>query len=396
MERSSRLTDVSNSSPLRVALVAAGTGGHIMPALALADALGNIGRQVEVEYICGNRPVELELYRHAGIEPRVFPVGSMSGAGGLAKAGRALGLGYSFAKSLSMMRRYDVAVGMGGYLSGPVLSAAALCRVPVVLHDSNTILGRANELMAKRAQAIACGLPLVEKPQGVPDERLHLVGTPVRLSVLRGDRAAAAGEMYFDPEGFTLLITGGSQGARGLNSLMARTLGCLNEMWPEPRRMQVVWSAGSGNLEAVRAEMEENGVQGQTYLAPSIERMDWAYAMADLVISRAGGSTLAEILACAKPSLLVPLPTSKNDHQRHNAEHLEKGQAALIFNEENTDPRRMAAEIASLVREPLRLTAMSEAARRLARPDAARDLAHLVIEAAEKRLTESKKGKAKP
>jgi len=375
------MADKDSRTPIRVALVAAGTGGHIMPALGLAEALGNIGRPVEVEYICGNRPVEREIYAQAGVTPRIFPVGSAV-TSGMGKALRMAGLGYSFVRSLLMTRRYDVAVGMGGYLSGPVLSAAAISRVPIVLHDSNTILGRANELMARRARVIACGLPLIRFPEGVEESRFVETGTPVRLSVMHGNREAAAREMYLQADAFTILIMGGSQGAVGLNRLMVRALESLGEIWPGPKRMQVIWSAGANNLPDLRADLEKHGVQGQMFLAPSIERMDEAYAMADLVVSRAGGSSLAEVLACAKPSILVPLPTSKDDHQRHNAEVLRKGQAALVYDENKADPRQLASEMASLIKEPLRRTALIEGARRLARPDAARDLAHLVLDVA--------------
>ncbi|MBN1866433.1 UDP-N-acetylglucosamine--N-acetylmuramyl-(pentapeptide) pyrophosphoryl-undecaprenol N-acetylglucosamine transferase [Candidatus Sumerlaeota bacterium] len=376
------MADRPPDSSLRIAIAAGGTGGHIMPALALGEALGNIGHSVRIDYICGNRPVELDIYSKSGVMPRVFPVGSITEGGWLRRAWQYVGLAYTFLRSLLMIRRYDVVVGMGGYTTGPVLSAALLCRVPIVIHESNTVLGRVNRRLAPRARILACGLPLVAKPENVDPARIHVVGTPVRLFITKGSRAEAAETMYLQPDAFTLFVCGGSQGARGLNGLMARTLGHLSGIWPSDRPFQVVWATGAKNIESVREQLENERLRGQLFLAPTIERMDHAFAMADLAVGRAGGSWLAEIALCGIPSILVPLPHGADRHQHHNAEILVRHKAALGYEQDIIEPRELARQILELANDSLRLEMMASAARTLARPDAARDLARLVVETA--------------
>ena len=371
-----------NPEALRVAIAAGGTGGHIMPALALAEALTNIGRPVRTDFVCGNRPVELQIYASAGVRPVVFPVGSMSSGSRWRRVRQRAGLAYSFVKSLLLVHRYDVVVGMGGYISVPFLTAAWLGRVPIILHDSNTVLGRVNRFMARRAAAVACGMPLVRHPEKVPPDRVFQVGTPVRLFITRGSRAEAARSMYLREDAFTIFINGGSQGARGLNDLMARTLGCLSERWTSDKPLQVVWSTGSANLLQVRQALQAQPLKCQIWMAPSIERMDLAYAISDLVISRAGGSTLAEVLLCGLPSILIPLPYAAENHQHYNAGVLARHGAALLCDEKDTSPEILADKIAGLASRPDEMAEMAKAARRLSCPDAGRDLARIVVEAA--------------
>jgi UDP-N-acetylglucosamine--N-acetylmuramyl-(pentapeptide) pyrophosphoryl-undecaprenol N-acetylglucosamine transferase len=393
------MTD-KESKPLRIAIAAGGTGGHIMPALALAQALNNIGRPVKVDFVCGNRPVELDIYAKAGIKPMVLSVGATSGTP-LQKLWQRVALGFSFLKFLLLARRYDVMVGMGGYITAPVLTAACFARVPYILHDSNTVLGRVNRILAPKAPttalervirifgseatALALGLPLAQIPEKVFANRLHVIGTPVRLFIAKGDRKEAAKEMYLNPDAFTLFINGGSLGARGLNQLMAQTLGVLSASWPNDVPMQVIWSTGQANFEETREALAAQPVKGQVFLAPSIERMDLAYSLTNLVICRAGGSTLAEMLLCGLPSILFPLPIAAEDHQRHNALALVKEGAAILLDEREVDAKRVASEIVKLVKDAKRLRKMANAARKMASPDAARDLASIVVRATEKR-----------
>jgi len=276
-----------------------------------------------------------------------------------------------------------VLVGMGGYIAAPAATAAAIWRIPIVLHDSNSVLGRVNRILAPKAAVIASGLPLVNFPEGVDPAKIAEVGTPVRLSIPRGDREEAARETYLRTDAFTLFIYGGSLGAVGLNDLMAETVGHICAQWPEDAPpFQVIWEAGPDNLTQVRNALEDKHLKGQFWIAPSIERMDHAYALADLVIGRAGGSFLAELLLCGLPSILFPLPTAADQHQHHNAAVLKRRRAAIVREQDETDPRQLADEILTLVREPQRLAALAEVAEDLACPSAARDLARLVVETA--------------
>ncbi len=366
---------------LRVAIAAGGTGGHIMPALALGDALSNIGHPVDVQFLCGSRDLEREIYADAEIDPIVFPVRSISSGGRVHRAIQMLGMAYTFMHSMWIMRRFDVVVGMGGYITGPVLSAAKILRIPFVLHDSNTVLGKVNTMMAPFAAVIAQGMPLLSRPEQVPEQRFVELGTPVRRGISRGSREEAAPTMFLaDDEAFTILILGGSQGARGVNTLVADMLDDLMKIWPEDRLLQLIWATGSKNIQQVRDAVHDKPFRGRMWLAPTLERMDHAYAMADLVIGRAGGSTLAEILVCNLPSILIPYPQSKEDHQKYNATVLKRKGAALIFDEAESTASDLAKGVFELASDPEFLDEMADSARVLSCPDAARDLARIVVE----------------
>jgi UDP-N-acetylglucosamine--N-acetylmuramyl-(pentapeptide) pyrophosphoryl-undecaprenol N-acetylglucosamine transferase len=375
----------SNDKPvstLRVALAAGGTGGHIMPAIALAEVLGNIGYPVEIQFFCGNRPLEKKIYADADITPTQIPVGGMTAGGLLSRLAQAVGLVRGLFKCLLCVRSFDVVVGMGGYSSAPILLAAWLANVPIVLHDSNAVLGRVTRWLAPRAKALACGLPLVNPPRNVSPDRIHDIGTPVRLWISRGDAAEAAKSMYFNPETFTMFICGGSQGAKGLNRFMGAVFQEMAEFWPPDKTMQVIWSAGPQNVDEVRQMIQERNLRGQFWITPVMDRMDHAFALSNIVIGRAGGSFLAEVLLCGKPSILFPLPHGVDQHQHHNAEVLDRNGAAVVFDENTTSPREVAEEILHFLQTTHDIEVMSEAARRLSRPGAARDLARLIIRAA--------------
>jgi UDP-N-acetylglucosamine--N-acetylmuramyl-(pentapeptide) pyrophosphoryl-undecaprenol N-acetylglucosamine transferase len=355
-----------------------------MPALALGQALANIGRETAVDYFCGNRDVELRIYRRAGVAPRVLPVGSQMAGSSARRFWQKVKLGASFLRCFFLMGRYDVAVGMGGYVAAPVLFAAWLRRKPIILHDSNTILGKVSRAMASRAKIVACGMPLAVVPEKIDRKKLVEIGTPVRLNINKGNREAAAKSMYLRPDAFTLFIYGGSLGARGLNQLMAEALGKIGESWPHDKAFQVVWATGGENIEAVKAALRDKTIRGQLWLAPEIDDMDQAYAISDLVVARAGGSFLAELMLCGKPSILFPLPNSSENHQLHNAEVLAKRQAALLLDEKSVSPDELAGRILDLALNPAKRETMARACAKLACPDAARDLAKLIVDSAKR------------
>ncbi len=374
----------SRKKPLRIAIAAGGTGGHIMPAIALGQTFADIGEPVELDFFCGNRPVEKRIYEKNGIHPRIVPVGSIQAGSKVTRLLQYMKLVFSFLRCFFLMGRYDAVVCMGGYVAAPVVMAGWLRRRPIVLHDSNTVLGRVNRMMAKRAKAIACGMPLVNYPENIHAAKFIEIGTPVRLFIDKGDRVEAAESMYFQPGMFTLFIYGGSLGARALNKLMAETLGQLAGIWPPGKGLQVIWATGKENLEEVRNALRDKPIRGQLWLAPEIERMDLAYAASDLIIARSGGSFLAEIMACGKPAILFPLPSSAENHQYHNAQVLARHGAALVRDQNETSPSNLAKEIAKLAARTDKLQQMSEKSLQMACPDAARDLARLVIESTKK------------
>lgn len=384
-EMAQKKADPKSQKPMRVAIAAGGTGGHIMPALALAKTLNTARFPLTVDFLCGNRPVEKRIYQAAGMYPRVFPVGSIQHKSLFVRAWRYLILFWSFLISLLQIGKYDVVVGMGGYVTLPVIFAAWVRRVPIVLHEQNTVLGKVNRLLAKKSWKVACGMPLHQPPTNGTANHYVQTGTPVRPAIHKGNKQEAVQAMYLQEECFTLLINGGSLGSKALNTLMVRTLGCLSGIWPEDRCLQVIWSTGQPHFETVRAALNEEHLKCQIYVAPHIDRMDLAYSLTDLVISRAGGSTLAELEACGLPALLFPLPSAADKHQFYNAKVLEEKGAALTYDEREITPEKLAQKIVSLGASPVHLSAMSQAAKRLSNPEASKDLARLVVKAARSR-----------
>ena len=371
---------------IRIALAAGGTGGHIMPALATADALRHLDHPARVDFFCGNRPGERRIYAAAGVEPCVLPLGPMTAGGPVRRIRQLFTLISGLFQAVRLIGRYDAVAGMGGYVAGPVLMAAWLRGVPFVVHDSNTILGRVNRWMGRRAKAIACGLPLAKTPPKIDPRKVIQLGTPVRPVIGRCHREEAARAMGVRSDAFTLFLNGGSLGgSRTYAAVLIGALPILRQRWNDPRPLQVIWATGPTNLENIRAAMAEKNFTENLHLFPTIEHMEHPYALADLIIGRAGGSSIAEILNCGLPSILFPLPISAERHQYYNADVLARTGAAIVCADDKTTSEELAGIIADLSVNPDRLRNMAEAAHRLAHPDAARDLALLIERIAEKK-----------
>lgn len=285
-------------------------------------------------------------------------------------------------RCLGIVRRFNphVILGTGGYVSLPAAFAARISGVPLVLHEQNSIPGLANRVARRFAASVGVSFPGSEKFFG---EGAVVVGNPVRADIARLDRAATNQEALsffgLDPEKPTLLGFGGSQGARSINEAL---IGAASEL--HGSGMQVLHLCGTGKLEPTLAAWEELTLElGSDELIYRVvgytDRMDLAYSCADLALSRAGASTIAELAAAGLPALLVPLPISLDDDQRHNAEAVVAvGGARMILNADLT-PGRLASEVKELLFDRLELQAMSRAIRTMARPDAADRMADLVM-----------------
>ncbi len=365
----------------RVLLAAGGTGGHIYPAVALSHALAELAPDVEVQFICGNRPSEWQIYRRLGIQPWVLPLGHRRP--GLIDRFRFWG---QFMAALARSRRQlrqkpvQVAVGFGSYVSVAPLLAARLSGARIVLHEQNERAGSANRALAPLASSIGTA---VERPRGLWNRRRqHAVGNPIRSEILAPvDRAEARRYFRVGQERLVCLCLGGSQGAQGLNRLLLDLLHRSESAENHAAAWQLLWSTGPAHFEVVQRELatmrrppEEHSIN------PYIEEMARAYAAADLIIARAGALTLSELTALGKPSILLPLPHAGR-HQFANALRLDRAGAAHIVDQD--DPRaldQLESILDELARDPGRLATMAEAARSLGRPDAAHQLARLVLE----------------
>lgn len=349
---------MSDQPPILVA--AGGTGGHVFPATAFLDALKAQGRRgVLATDGRGRRFID----DSCGFEVHELPAArAQGGFAGRTAALVALVDGWFQARALLRRVRPLAVVGFGGYATVP-LALAASRAVPLILHEQNRVLGRANRMLARRAQLIACGFPdPAAAPAGAPP--LRHIGVPIRRI------ARDAGAPYALPtadQPFRLAVFGGSQGARALSQLGVETAAALPEAIRQ--RLRVTQQARPEDVEATTAAYRAAGVDAD--VRPFFQDLPTRIAQAHLVMARAGASTIAEITALGRPSILIPLPTAKDDHQTANAAYLKELGAAIVAPERDVTGERLAKLVHTLIDQPERLAALSTAAHAAACPDAA-------------------------
>ncbi len=334
-------------------VMAGGTGGHIYPGLAVADALRERGWKVV--WMGNPDGMEARIVPASGYDVAWVRFTALRGKGLLRKLLLPFNLLRGFAQALAQIRRVrpDVVLGMGGYVTFPGGMMAALLGRPVVVHEQNSVAGLANRVLAGVADKVVTGFPDVLK-------KGEWLGNPVRADITA---VAPPAERFAGRSGpLKVLVVGGSLGAAALNEAMPQALALLA---PEDRPL-VTHQAGARQIEALRAGYEAAGVSGE--LLPFIDDMAARYAGADLVICRAGALTVAELAAVGVASVLVPFPHAVDDHQTGNARFLADAGAAILLPQTELTPQRLAALLQSMTRE--RLLEMAEKARHCTRPDA--------------------------
>jgi UDP-N-acetylglucosamine--N-acetylmuramyl-(pentapeptide) pyrophosphoryl-undecaprenol N-acetylglucosamine transferase len=357
----------ATGNPITVLILAGGTGGHVFPALAVAERLRDLG--VRVEWLGTAAGLESRLVPGAGIALHRVAVSGLRGRGAAALLGAPLRLLRALAQSLAVLRRVRprAVLGMGGFVSGPGGLAAWLLRIPLLVHEQNAVPGLTNRWLARFA-----GRAMEAFPGSLsPSVHARHTGNPVRASLLGlpppAQRLAGRG-----PE-LRLLVLGGSQGAKALNEVVPAALARLGQG-------VAVWhQVGGAHLEHAGERYRQAGVQAR--LVGFIDDMADAYGWADLVLCRAGAMTVAEVAAVGVASILVPYPHAVDDHQSANARYLADAGAALLLPQPELDPRRLAGLLAELAGARERLLRMAEAARALAMPDAAAAVAGHCLEA---------------
>lgn len=354
-------------------IAAGGTGGHIFPGLALADAIVAEEPSARVAFVGTKRGLESTLIPKAGYQLHLVDMVPFAGSNKLRVPG-ALTRSVWQARRLLKMHSADAAIGMGGYASVPLVIAARLRRIPALVHESGAILGRANALAARFTSHVgyafentAGNLPGSVKPR--------VVGMPLAPQFSDFDRDAlrAQARAAFDlPEGkAALFVMGGSLGAAHLNDLAVELAG----LWKDRDDVAIVIKAGRDHSERVEEGLARNGGSSVARCISFFERMDHAYAAADLAVCRAGAGTVAEVAVTGLPSILVPYPHAIDDHQTLNAGALVRAGAAVLVPDAELTIERVQPTIEELLFSPDRLRKMSEAARTVAHPRAAEELA---------------------
>jgi len=349
-----------------IMIMAGGTGGHVFPGLAVADYLREAGWRVV--WLGAKTGMEATLVPKHGYPMAWVSFSGLRGRGPVALFLLPLRLLVAFWQSARAIfaHRPDVVLGMGGYISFPGGMMAALFGKPLVVHEQNSIPGLANKVLAGVAERVLCAFPGALK-------RAILTGNPVRPEIAA---IAAPENRYAGRSGpLRLLVVGGSLGAKALNDVVPRTLALV----PGEPRPLVTHQSGAQHAESLRRAYSAAGVSAKT--PAFIEDMAAAYAEADLVVCRAGATTIAEIAAAGVASVLVPYPHAVDDHQTANARFLADAGAAVLVPQSELDAERLAGLLAGFGRE--RLSEMAKLARSLGRPDATRHVAGICMELAQ-------------
>jgi UDP-N-acetylglucosamine--N-acetylmuramyl-(pentapeptide) pyrophosphoryl-undecaprenol N-acetylglucosamine transferase len=351
-------------------LAAGGTGGHMVPAAALAAELKRRGHRVAL--VSDARGVRFPgLFD--GVETHVIPAGRFAGGPlGWAKAARQMVEGRRTARDLYRSLKPAAVVGFGGYPAFPALSAAFAAGIPTAVHEQNAVLGRVNRLVARRVDAIATSYPNTERLKPAYAGKVQLVGNPVREAVLN---LRSRPYPLLEEDGiFRVLVTGGSQGASVLSQVVPDGLAMLPVAFR--RRLQVTHQARIEDIDAAREKYASLDIAADlaTYLPDMPEQLAWAH----LVIARAGASTIAELTAAGRPAILVPLPGATDDHQTANARAITDAGGARTIPQPQFTPTELAKQMQKLGLDPSALENAAGRARACGMPDAVSDLADLV------------------
>lgn len=350
-----------------VVIAAGGTGGHVFPALAVAEVLRSAA--VPVVWMGTRRGLEARVVPDAGIAIEWLSVGGVRGKGWRTRLLAPLVLARACWQAGCILRRHRprALLGMGGFAAGPGGLMARVLRCPLVVHEQNALPGVTNRILSRFAQRVLEAMPGTFAPR----VRAEAVGNPVRASIA----ALPSPEARFEGRAGAarVLVLGGSQGARALNERLPRALGRLRGPPPEVRHQ-----CGARHLEAARAAYAEAGVAAT--VEPFIDDMAAAYGWADLVVGRAGAMSVWELATAGVGALLVPFPHAVDDHQTRNAAWLEAVGAAVVVQEQELDEARLAAELEALLGDRSMLLERGRRARALACPDAAERVAAVLRE----------------
>jgi len=353
---------------MRAILAGGGTGGHVIPALAIAHELKK-QYAAEVLFIGTARGIENRLVPAAGFPLHLIEVGTLNRVSFTTRLKTAIGLPGAVWEARRLLTEFhpDVVIGVGGYASGPAMLAAILKRVPTLAFEPNVVPGFANRVVARWVSAAAVHFEETARYF----RNAKVTGVPVRQAFFEISRDATPSSPP------TLLVFGGSQGARAINKVMFESAPALRERIPG---LRVVHQTGERDYND--ALMAYAPLGGSFEAHRFIDNMPGHFAQAHLIVCRSGASTVAEITAAGKPAVFVPFPRAADDHQRRNAEALEQAGAAVVLEEAKLSRETLVEAVGSLMGDPGRLAQMGAAARKLAHPNAAREIAEMAAQLA--------------
>jgi len=365
---------------MRILIAGGGTGGHLYPGIALAEEVKTRHPRNEVLFVGSARGLEVKAVPRAGFNLELIAVGPLKRQGLIATLKGLVQLPVALFQSFSILRRFDpdVVVGVGGYASGPLVLAAWLVRIPTAIQEQNARAGFTNRVLGKIVRA--CFVSFEEARAQFPASKTHLIGNPIRRAFVDNYlKSRIAGPRL------AILVTGGSQGAHQLNLRVIEAMELLAaSLGPKLSVFHQTGTKDEPEIAARYAKLLATGLQAKA--AAFIDDMAAAYEDADLMICRAGATTIAELTVCKKPSILVPFPFAADDHQTVNARSLVASGAAVLMPEKQLTGQKLADEIRALEGDRERLKRMSRASGILGRPEAAREIADVCVSLCSARL----------
>jgi UDP-N-acetylglucosamine--N-acetylmuramyl-(pentapeptide) pyrophosphoryl-undecaprenol N-acetylglucosamine transferase len=349
---------------VRILITGGGTGGHLFPAVALAEKFRDRDAKNKIQFVTTSRALDEQVLKDKGFSPRALEVGGLKGKGLKDKVRSFLKLPGAFAESLSILGEFrpHLVLGVGGYITGPIVLAAWVKRIPTAIQEQNSVPGITNRLLGKVVDCIFCAFG--ESRAYFPTKKCLLTGNPIRKEL---KLAATRKPGQIRP--LTILVLGGSQGARRINQILVDT---LEEIATLREEFFFIHQTGPTDQPWVAQAYEKKGFAH--HVQAFISDMAWAYGQAEMIISRAGAMTLSEITALGKASCLIPFPFAANNHQEHNARTLVSAGAAEMVLEKDLTPKDLGGRLKDWLARPEQLAAMARQAETLGRWEAAEEI----------------------
>lgn len=359
--------------PHRILVAGGGTGGHVYPALAIIEAL-RLLHPVEIRYIGGQGGIETRIVPSRGIIMETLWISGIIRGFALKNLLFPFKLLSSLFRSYSIIRRFrpDIAVGTGGYVSGPPLYIAALLRIPVLIQEQDVYPGITTRLLARKADKICIPYQAAREHFPGKDEHLIVTGNPVRQGLTGFSREEALRRYDLKDERLTVFVFGGSQGARSINTAMADLVDWL----VNDKQCQILWQTGDKLYNEVTAAV---GQRKNVVVKAYIEDMGTAYAASDIIVCRAGAGSLTELAIVAKPAILIPYPYAAGNHQERNSMLIEKEGAAVMIAEKGDWQPQLKQELQLLIDDPQQREEKRNNWKKLAREDAAQTIATEIL-----------------
>lgn len=357
---------------MRILIAGGGTGGHLYPGIALAEEVTTRQKGNEVLFVGTERGIEARVVPGLGFPIEYIDVSGLKGTGLVHRVRGFAQMPIALMQSLRILRRFkpDFAVGVGGYASGPVILAAWMLGMPTAVLEQNSVPGVTNRILAKFVSAVYVAFEASRKY--FPSHKVKPLGNPIRRQLLDNFLE----ERTEENDKFTILVLGGSQGAHMLNVRMVEAAAHLSRI---ADRIRIVHQTGKNDVELVERGYAELGMDVE--VSPFIDDMSSAYRRADLVVCRAGATTLAEVMVVKRASILVPYPYAADNHQELNGQSMVDAGAAIMIVERELDGERLAKTIVELFEDPERREKMEQAAGLAGRPEAAREIVDALFDA---------------